>query len=280
MYAPVAAILPEGFVVPPIAYLATAVALAAAVTVVLLALRPTVRRATVLALAPWMVLGAALHVLYVFDAFDPTVAPFFGTPMVYATTYIAAGTVWAGLWMAATSRRAERRIDRRLGLIGTGLAVATIGFILVTGQLTAIRLLWAVVTLVVTGVLTALAWVLVSLRATPWAAKTGSVGVFVVASHALDGVSTAVGIDVYGVGERSPIPRAILSAAESLPIAETVGTGWLFVAVKLVVAIVVVGLFADYVEERPTEALVLLGLIAAVGLGPGVHNLLLLLVAG
>jgi uncharacterized membrane protein len=55
--------------------------------------------------------------------------------------------------------------------------------------------------------------------------------------------------------------------------------GWLFVLVKLAVAGAVVVYFAAYVREEPTHANALLGLVAAVGLGPGVHNLLLFAVA-
>lgn len=36
---------------------------------------------------------------------------------------------------------------------------------------------------------------------------------------------------------------------------------------------------ADYVREEPTEGYLLLGLVAAVGLGPGVHNLVLFSIA-
>jgi uncharacterized membrane protein len=52
------------------------------------------------------------------------------------------------------------------------------------------------------------------------------------------------------------------------------------VVVKLVLVGGVVVLFADYIEDEPTEGYLLLGFIAAVGLGPGVHNLLLFAVTG
>jgi uncharacterized membrane protein len=41
----------------------------------------------------------------------------------------------------------------------------------------------------------------------------------------------------------------------------------------------VVLLLTDYVEEAPREGVLLLGLVAAVGLGPGAHNLVLFTVA-
>ncbi|MCO8268932.1 DUF63 family protein, partial [Haloferax sp. AB510] len=112
------------------------------------------------------------------------------------------------------------------------------------------------------------------------AAAAGSLGLLAIFGHALDALSTAVGIDVLGFGERTPLSRIILEAAAALPTAEVIGVGWLFVLVKLVVAGFVVALLADYVREDPTEGALLLGLVAAVGLGPGVHNLLLFAIAG
>jgi uncharacterized membrane protein len=87
-------------------------------------------------------------------------------------------------------------------------------------------------------------------------------------------------VDLLGFGERTPVSQAVLDVAASLPTAETFGVGWLFVLVKLAIAEVVVFLFADFVREDPTEGFLLLGAVAAVGLGPGVHNLLLFMVAG
>jgi len=53
-----------------------------------------------------------------------------------------------------------------------------------------------------------------------------------------------------------------------------------FLLVKLAVASAVVWLFAEFVRETPAEGYMLLGLIAALGLGPAAHNLLLFTVAG
>ena len=129
-------------------------------------------------------------------------------------------------------------------------------------------------------VLTAIGW-LVLRRLRPAAtATTGAVGLLALFGHTLDGVSTAIGVDVLGFGERTPLSRLILDTADALPTAELLGVGWLFVAVKIVVAGVVVVLFREYVADEPTEGYALLGFVAAVGFGPGVHNLLLFTVVG
>jgi uncharacterized membrane protein len=49
--------------------------------------------------------------------------------------------------------------------------------------------------------------------------------------------------------------------------------------VKLGLAAGVVVLLSEYVAEEPRQGTLLLGLVAAVGLGPGAHNLVLFTVA-
>jgi uncharacterized membrane protein len=108
---------------------------------------------------------------------------------------------------------------------------------------------------------------------------TGRLGILAVGAHALDGVSTAVGIDLLGFGERTPLSRLVIEFGASLPTAPAIGGAWLFVLVKLVVASVVVVALTETVREEPTTGRLLLGFVAAVGLGPGAHNVLLFTVA-
>ena len=83
-----------------------------------------------------------------------------------------------------------------------------------------------------------------------------------------------------GSGERTPLSRLIIEFAAGLPAEPIIGAGWLFVLVKLGVASLVVWLFADLVEAEPRRSRLLLGFVAAVGLGPAVHNLLLFTISG
>ncbi|MDL5362709.1 DUF63 family protein [Halalkalicoccus sp. NIPERK01] len=262
-------VLPDGFSLPPLAYLLVLLAAAAAVAALLSRRRPPIGEATVLAFVPWMVAGAAGHVLEVIDAVPEVVAPLLGTPSVYVSTFVLAGAVW-GL-----------SDDRVLALAGTLAALFAVGAAFAVGYLRGtITPVWPVVALVGSIVLAAGTWGLFR-RALPGvAATTGAAGALVVLGHALDGVSTAVGIDVLEVAERSPLPRAIMGFAETLPTSEVIGVGWLFVLVKLLLATGIVWLMAEYVEDAPSEGFLLLGAIAAVGFGPGVHNLLLFAVGG
>jgi uncharacterized membrane protein len=138
---------------------------------------------------------------------------------------------------------------------------------------------WSVVALVVATALAGAAWTVLR-RFRPEAAAAGDLGPLVVFAHTLDGVSTAVGVDVLGFGERTPLSRVILEFGASLPTAEFVGSGWPFVLVKVALAVVVVLALADSVREGAAEGYAVLALVVAVGLGPAVHNLVLFTVSG
>ncbi|MGB9955965.1 DUF63 family protein [Haloferax prahovense] len=268
------AILPEGFALPPLPYLVALVAGLVGVGIGLRRTRPTVTPAHVAALVPWMVSGSALHVLYVIDALPPAVEPLAGTPAVYLSVAVVAGATWLAL--DATDLDSPTALAIPGALVAAGLAGFALFIGLAAGTLSVV---WPGFALVAALVATPLTWRAVT-RVAPEAAAAGSLGLLAIFGHALDALSTAVGIDVLGFGERTPLSRIILEAAAALPTAEVIGVGWLFVLVKLVVAGFVVALLADYVREDPTEGALLLGLVAAVGLGPGVHNLLLFAIAG
>jgi uncharacterized membrane protein len=104
---------------------------------------------------------------------------------------------------------------------------------------------------------------------------TGAVGALAVFGHTLDGVSTAVGYDLLGFGEQTPLSRLIIEAGGALPTAEFIGSAWVFALVKVLVGVGIVALFEEYVRADPLEGYLLLGLVVAVGLGPGFHNLVL-----
>lgn len=262
------ALLPEGFALPPLPYLLT---LAAGVVAVGYGVRRrglTAGESEVLALAPWMVLGSGLHVLYALEAVPTVARPFLGTPSVYVAVAVVAGGAWLAFDAAGSA-------TRPLAALGTLLAVGVVAAVVGVGMARdSLAPAWPAGALVAGVALAALGW-LGLVRVAPDAALTGWVGRLAFLGHAVDGASTAVGIVVLGFSERTPLSRLIIEAGDALA---GVG-GPLFVVVKLLVAAVAVALFADYVREDPDEGYPLLGVVAAVGLGPGVHNLLLFTVA-
>lgn len=264
-------VLPAGSTVPPLPYVLVVLAGAALVGWRLWRDRSAVTPEVVLGLVPWMLVGATVHVLYQLRLVPPVLAPLLGSPTVYVSTAVVAGAVWLAV------RRADASVLPALGGVGTALFLVAAVAVLALGGPS--RVLLPAAALVVGLSLGAGAWLVLDRVRPAAAATTGRVGLLVVLGHAVDAVSTAVGVDLLGFGERTPASRAIMDLAAALPTAEVLGVGWLFVVVKLVVAGVVVVLFAEYVREDPSPGFALLGLIAAVGLGPGVHNLLLYAVA-
>lgn len=273
-----AQVLPSGFGLPPLPY---AVGLAAGVVVVavlLALLGPPMGSWDVLALAPWMGLGATLHVLHVVGAFPPVVDPLFGAPAVYGTTFVVAGVVWLFATVGAAAGFFAS-VARLMGVVGTNALLVFVAFLGLLGvQSGTLDPLWPGVALLASVVVAGVAFVGLSVVYTDPVATTGKAGAFVVFAHVLDGVSTAVGVDVLGVAERSPLPRAIMSFAGDLPTAELLGVGWLFVLVKVVLALVLLSLFTDLVREEPYRGNLLLAAVAGVGFGPGFYNVLLYLV--
>ncbi|MFB6068312.1 MAG: DUF63 family protein [Halobacterium sp.] len=266
-------VLPEGFALPPLPYLLALLVGLGSVGVALSRTRPAVTDRVVLAFVPWMVAGSAAHVLYVLDALPSPLRPLAGTPSVYASVAVVAGAVWVG---ANATRH-----DAAPVLVTTGVVAALPPLAAAVGvglQRGTLRLVWPGIGLVVALSLAGATWTALA-RVRPVVRAANGVGVLAIAAHALDGVSTAVGVDVLGFGERTPLSRVIIEFAAGLPTADVVGSTWLFVLVKLGLAAVLVTWLADYVCEDPTEGRLLLGFVAAVGLGPGVHNLVLFAVA-
>jgi uncharacterized membrane protein len=270
------AVLPEGFVLPPLPYLLAVLVGLAGVGWLVVRRRPAVTDRTIAGFAPWMLVGSASHVLHVVGALPPAVDPLAGTPTVYASVAVLAGAVW----LLADDRTGRTDAAARLlGGLGLLALVVPVALALLDGlDSGSLRLLWPTVGLVGSVVLGAGVWVALR-RLRPVVEVTGAAGALAVFGHVLDGVSTAVGVDLLGFGERSPLSRFLIEFAADLPTAGVVGSGWLFVLVKVLLAGFLVVLLSDYVEEDPTEGYLLVGFVAAVGLGPGAHNLLLFTVA-
>jgi uncharacterized membrane protein len=268
-------ILPADFALPAAPYLAALLAGTALAIAALYRRRPPVTAHTVTALTPWMAAGGTLYALYQAQIPPTAVAPLFGSPAVYVSVGILAGLVWAAVADRPGDAWSLGAAPGILGVCGGGLLVASLGWAAVGARpdgaggapiVSAGILLGSVL-------LAALAWT--ALERFREVAATGTVGVAAVFGHTLDGISTAVGYELLGFGEQTPLSRIIIEAGGALPTADLIGAAWLFVLVKLLLGAGIVALFEEYVREEPEEGYLLLGVIVAVGLGPGVHNLVL-----
>ncbi|MGQ3328293.1 MULTISPECIES: DUF63 family protein [Halorubrum] len=263
--------LPAGTTLPPLPYLVVVLLATGGVVAALRRRRPRVTGRRVLALAPWMALGSAAHVLYVLDALPALVFPLAGSPTVYLTV----GSLAGAAWIAADAARPDR-VAESLAVSGALLLIPVVAVALAT-DLSPTGARWSTLAVALSLPISGVAWAALT-RLRPETTITGGVGALAVFGHALDGVSTAVGTTQLGFGERTPVSRILLEFGWIPPI-PVLGEGWVFLLVKLAVASAVVWLFAAYVRETPAEGYLLLGFVAAMGLGPGAHNLLLFSVA-
>ena len=275
------------FVIPPLIHTAGLLVGAGFVIALLFAAKPSVNQKTVLAFAPWIVVGAVLHVFYQLGVtlkqplYPDPIEPLFSAPAVYITVFIVMGLIWAVATMFMTNPDADY-VSQYLSGMGVGTMVPLIGLLLWRGTDPAVRPMEPVFP--AAGLLLAVgATFLITLALGLWRtgliAKVRYVGPLVLFAHLFDGITTAIGVDLLGATERSAIPQAILDLSAGLPTASVIGTGWLFVLVKLVVAVAIVVLFADYVNEEPLEANLLMSVIIAVGLGPGTYNFFLFILS-
>lgn len=267
MHVEVLLLLPEGLTIPPLPYLISTLAILVGAAGLLWRRRPQITDELVVAAVPWIAAGGLLHALYQLGGFSESVAPLFGTVSVYLTVTAI------GLLSWLVSEVQSLSSPRFVGGIGSLVFLSTVGYTLVSVEFGS--LLVSTVSVIGAVAMTGVVWGILSRRQPTVTEVTGWTGVVVIFGHALDGLSTALGYDLLDAGERTPLSRYILEFGTDLPTAEFIGGGWVFILVKLVLPVVVVYLFVDYLRDRPSEARAFLIFIAAVGLGPAVHNLLL-----
>lgn len=284
----------EGFQTLSLEYAVVLLVGTVIVLALLYAIRPSVSQWTVLAFVPWMVVGAALHVFYqlgqFYDApmYPDVVRPFFSAPAVYLTTFLLMGGVWivsSILGVGEQSRtRGSDTTAQYLGTTGVGIMLALVGLLAWQGldpavgaNITFVDRFIPLVGIVATMALTFVVYILLGTWRTYVIAEARYAGAVVLFAHLLDGVTTTIGVDILGTGERSVLPARIIDFASGLPTAQYIGSGWLFLAVKLLVAVGIVVVFADYIRDEPTQGNLLFAFVAAVGLGPAMNNVFLFL---
>lgn len=280
----------EGFVVPSVEYTALLVVGTAVVLALLYAIQPPVTQQTVLAFIPWMVSGSALHVfyqlgeIYQVQIYPVTIKPFFSAPAVYLTTFIAMGIIWLFSSIVGIRSRSSvsgsDKVTQYLGALGLGVMITLVGLMFWQGLDPAVGPMEPVLPLVgiiVTMVTTFVVYIMIGTWRTHVIAQARLVGALVLFAHILDGITTAIGADILNVTERSVLSARIMEFAADLPTAAYLGSGWLFVVVKMLLAAFIVIGFADYVRDEPTRGNLFFALIVALGIGPAMNNIFLFL---
>lgn len=274
----------DGFIVPSAPLLAVLVVGTIVAVAMIYTLQPPISERFVLALVPWVLCGAALHVfyqlgeLYAVQIYPRSVEALFAAPSVYVTTFLAMAFVWIVSLVVGGGLGAHERSSQYVG--GTGLGVAVVLMLLLIWQsldpvVGPLRIVVPLAAVVLSMAVTFVVYIGLGAWRTYVIAEARVAGAMVLFAHTLDGITTAIGVDILGVGERSVIPRTIIDFAADLPTAPYIGSGWLFAVVKIAVAVVIVWAFADFVRERPVQGYLLFAIVMIVGLGPAINNLLL-----
>jgi uncharacterized membrane protein len=264
-------ILPEGFMLPSFPYLVAVLIASALVAVSLYRKRPAITEQVVIALAPWMVVGAGLYALEQVGVIPPLLAPLAGAPTVYLTTFVIVGAIFAPVGHRNPTQFTFDSGPGILAITGTfALALVLAVAVSTAFQHPPVNVFWPGLAVVGSVVISGGVWIVARLYGSTVADWTGLAGVLVVFGQTLDGLSTAVGIKILEASEQTPLSAFIIDLG---------GVG-LFVVIKVVISFVVVALLADYAHEEPSEGYLLLAAVAAVGLGPGAHNVILFTIVG
>lgn len=218
---------------------------------------------TLAALAPLLAFGPVFHALLVARALPPWLSWPAAEPLVYATVAALALALGAAGALVLPANRAR----------GRDVALATGGVAALLGALLAFSPragAGAGSVLAIVGGAAALAlavWLLVRRVRHEMVAAVGTLpGLLVLAGHALDGVTTWVGVrDPFGWGlggfsEKNPLSDAFLS----------IGNGWPFLLVKLALPLLALSLFRDLKDPFHRDLAYLA--LFVLGFGPGASN--------
>lgn len=247
-------------------------------------IRPPVNQRTVLAFVPWMVAGAVLHVFYRLgeilqvQIYPPGIAPLFATPAVYLVTFVVMGVVWVVSAMIVPGKRLRQKVPQYLGATGLGMAIPLVALIFWQGldpEVAPMEPIWPAFGLIISLVLTAVVYFGIGTWRTYIVARARYVGALVIFAHMFDGVTTAIGVDVLGAGERSQVPQLIMDVAADLPTADLLGEGWLFVVFKVLLASAIVAYFSADLTDHESQTNLLFAFVVALGFGPAIHNFFL-----
>lgn len=247
-------------------------------------------------LVPFMLFGGALRVVE--DANDQVPAgvdaaiqypwnALIISPFIYVTVFvITLAALYASIWLWRNGHTDGYEVP--LAAIGTGVLVATIAYLVVlaaTTEFVEFHPIFTVLTMGLSVVIAGGLWWLVREYVPVIASGTPVVGAVVLWAHSVDGVSNVLGIDwgaelglAGDLVPKHPANRLIIDVAQAIVpegVAAVIGTAWAFLLVKIVAALVVVGLFDEVMfEENPRFAVLLLIAVIAVGLGPGTRDML------
>ncbi|MDR5657559.1 MAG: DUF63 family protein [Halobacteriota archaeon] len=246
-------------------------------------------------LLPFMLFGGALRVVE--DAHDtlavgagliefPLIALFI-SPFIYVTVFVLA---MAALLVSLRLRNQGHTDSFEWPLFGfgSGMLVLSLGYLLylsVTQPQVEFHPAFTILTMGGATLIAVLGWWALRKYVPAVADGTPVVGAVILWAHAVDGVANVLGIDwgaelglAADMVPKHPANRAIIDLTVAIVpegITAVIGVAWGFLLVKIVAATIVTWLFDEQmITEGPRFSTLLLIAVVAVGLGPGVRDML------
>lgn len=251
------------------------------------------------ALVPFMLFGGALRTVE--DAFVaanragatpalefPASAAFI-SPFIYFTVFaIALGAFLVAKWLA--HRELTATWTYPLAAIGGLWLAGSFGYLLYLGVTTDYTSFYPSV-LAIVLVLATVSAIAAYVGTERWKpsvnAGTGLMGLVVVWGHAVDGFANVLANDwthLWDIGvsynPKHPFNEFVMNTTYAIQGGDEifgvyVGEAWPFALIKILVPLAIVAVFdRQFLEDSPRFAVMLLGAIVAVGLGPGTRDML------
>jgi len=209
------------------------------------------------------------------------------SPFIYFTVFaIALSSFLASKWLSA--RGLTGTFYYPLAAMGTGWLAGAFGYLLFLSITTEYVVLHASILALVIGVATVTAVITYYAADSYWplvTAGTGLMGLVIIWGHAIDGAANVLANDwawFWDLGEYSakhPFNRVLIDTTNALQGGTEiggvyVGDSWPFFIVKILVPVLILSVFDEkFLEDSPRFAVMLLGAVVAVGLGPGTRDM-------
>jgi len=250
------------------------------------------------ALFPFMLFGGALRTVE--DAFIAAInvdatpgleypaSALLISPFIYFTVFAIALAAFV-LSKLLHSRGVTETWTYPLGAMGTSLVGVTFLYLVLAALTEGYATLYPsilFVTLAIATVASVGTYYLVDRLWPSVNAGTGLIGLVVIWAHAVDGVANVLANDWthlwhgFDYGAKHPFNQFIMDTTGAVQggselFGVYVGDAWPFFFVKLIAPVLILALFdEEFLDESPRFAILLLGAVVAVGLGPGTRDML------
>lgn len=171
-----------------------------------------------------------------------------------------------------------------VGSLGFFVTVSILGWLSLTSPAVGFNPFLFIIVFSGTTLLTYAVWVITTRYYPEIHAGTGTIGVFLIWGHTLDGMANVISLDwapAFGLTPYSPkhvVNRLVIDITQQVQphfVSDMIGTAWPFLFVKIIAAVAVVWVFDEQIfDESPRYAILLLIAVLAVGIGPGTRDFL------